>query len=55
MKKKLIEIYFKTLESIKTLEMEKRIFENTYLWGKGKELRQEKLKLKLIESRLNKI
>jgi hypothetical protein len=49
MKKKLIEIYFKTLE------MEKRMFENTYLWGKGKELRQEKLKLKLIESRLNKI
>ncbi len=49
---KLKSMYFKTIEDIKNLEMDKFMFENTYLWGKGRELKHKKLKMKLIENRL---
>ena len=52
MKKKLTLMYWKTLEAIDILERDRNNFENTYLWGRGKELRQQKLKLKLLENRL---
>jgi hypothetical protein len=47
-------MYFKTIEDIKNLEMDKSMFENTYLWGKGRELKHKKIKLKLIENKLKK-
>ena len=45
-------LYFKTIEEIESLEREKSMFENTYIWGKGRILKLKKLKLKLLKNKL---
>ena len=49
MRERAMQLYFKALHKLKELEFDRRQYENFYLWGRGKELRQTKLKIAIVE------
>lgn len=43
------QIYFTAVKRLEDLEYDRGFYENFYSWGRGKEYRQTKLKITIIE------